>query len=58
MTSGENKTMGELSPVIEGHAKYREGKKVSITGFLLFKIKLKWRYSFNLKDKMVSKEDQ
>ena len=22
--------MGELSPVIEGHAKYREGKKVRI----------------------------
>ena len=49
--------MGELSPVIEGHAKYREGKKVS-TGFLEFKIKLKWRYCFNLKNKMVFKEDQ
>ena len=26
--------MGELSPVIEGHAKYREGKKVTISTFL------------------------
>ena len=25
--------MGELSPVIEGHAKYREGKKVTISAF-------------------------
>ena len=29
-SAAEVKTMGELSPVIEGHAKYREGKKVTI----------------------------
>ena len=33
--------MGELSPVIEGHAKYREGKKVTIcmqnTKYIIYK---------------------
>ena len=29
----KKKIMGELSPVIEGHAKYREGKKVTISAF-------------------------